>query len=327
MPAAAPYADFVTLRIALATTDVFAAEDPDHDTPLLLTALRARGAVAEAVVWHDDRIDLGAFDLVAIRSTWDYPERADEFAAWVARAAAATRLVNSATLVRWNLDKSYLTALADAGIPTVPTAYCRDLDDARAALRAHAAAEVDARTPRSRRSARTADAGGPQRIVVKPTLSAGARDTGLFDADDPRALALAERIIARGGTAMIQPEIAELSAGAEKALYVIEGRFTHAIAKGALLEVGGELRGGVYQENPIPVPASLAEQTFAIDAVRAVSHITGEPMPLYARVDVIDTAAHGLIVLEVELIEPALNLHVAPEAIVPVADALLHAAG
>ncbi len=307
----------MTLRIALATTDVFADEDPDYDTPLLLAALRERGAEAEAIVWHDDAVDLAAYDLVAIRSTWDYPERADEFAAWVDRTAAATRLVNSAALVHWNLDKAYLTSMADAGIRTVPTVYCRDIHSARAAVSAHARGEVDA----------TAASPTPRRIVVKPTLSAGARDTGLFDADDPRALALAERIIARGGTAMIQPEIAELSAGTEKALYIIEGRFTHAIAKGALLEAGGGLRGGVYQENPVLVPASTAEQAFAVDAMRAVSTITGEPTPLYGRIDVVDTAAQGLVVLEVELIEPSLNLHVAPSAIAPVADALLRAAG
>lgn len=294
----------MTARIALATTDAYADEDPDYDTPLLLDALRARGAEADAIVWHDARIDLAGYDLVAIRSTWDYPERGAEFAEWIERVAGVTRLVNSAATVRWNLDKTYLRALAEAGIRTVPTAYCRTADEVRAALAVH-----DSR-----------------RVVVKPAFSAGARDTGLFDAADPGALALAERIMDAGGTAMVQPEVAELSAGAEKALYVIDGRFTHAIAKGALLEVGGGFRGGVYRENPTLVEATSAEQRFAIDVLRAVARVTGEPEPLYARVDVVDSSEYGLVVLEAELIEPALNLHVAPKAVAPVADAVLRVA-
>lgn len=294
----------MTPRIALAVTDAYADEDPDVDTPLLLDALRARGASAESIVWHDPAATPADHDLVAIRSTWDYPERPAEFDRWLTRVAASTRLVNSAATVRWNLDKAYLRELADAGIRTVPTAYCRARPDARAALAAHA----------------------DGRVVVKPAFSAGARDTGLFEATDPRALALAERIIRSAGTAMVQPEVPELSAGAERALYVIDGHHTHTIAKGALLEVGGGFRGGVYRENPVPVEATAAEHRFAEDVLRAVVEVTGEPMPLYARIDVVDSAAHGLVLLEAELIEPALNLHVAPHAIDAVADALLRAA-
>ncbi len=291
-------------RIALAVTDVYADEDPDRDTPLLLDALRARGAVAEAVVWHDPAVRPADYDLLAIRSTWDYPERPAEFDAWLTQAAAATRVVNTAATVRWNLDKAYLRALATAGIGTVPTAYSRTGADARTALAAHA--------------------GG--RAVIKPSFSAGARDTGLFEATDPRALALAERIVRGGGTAMVQPEVPELSAGAERALYVIDGHHTHTIAKGALLDVGGGFRGGHYRENPVPVEATAAERRFAEDVLRAVVEVTGEPLPLYARIDVVDSAAYGLVLLEAELIEPALNLHVAPHAVGAVADALLRAA-
>lgn len=291
-------------RIGIVTTDAYVKDDPDHDTPLLVTALRARDARAEAVVWHDADVDLAAFDLLVLRSPWDYPERLDEFTAWLDRAAAATRVVNSPATVRWNLDKHYLRELGQRGVDIVPTEYCRTEAQSRSALEAH----------------------GPRRVVVKPVVSVGARDTGLFDAHDPAARALAERITAGGGVAMIQPEIAELTAGAEKALYVIDGVFTHAIAKGALLAPGGGLVGGVYVEHPELVEASAAEQAFADTVLTAVADVTGEPAPLYARIDLVDSAAFGLIVLEVELIEPALNLHVAPHAIDTVADALLRAA-
>jgi len=210
--------------------------------------------------------------------------------------------VNSPATMRWNLDKHYLADLEGAGIRVVPTAYARTLDEVRAAVAPHT------------------------RVVVKPAVSAGARDTGLFDATDAAALALAERIIAGGGTAMIQPEVVELSRGWEKALYLIDGVFTHAISKGALLEVGGGLIGGVYEEHPEQVPAFDDEIAFATDVVRAVQTVTGGPVPLYARVDTVRSRAHGLVLLEVELVEPALNLHVAPHAAHAVVDALVGAA-
>lgn len=290
-------------RIGIVVTDAafYSDEDPDHDTPVLLDALRARGAAAEAVVWHDDTVDLAAFDLLAIRSPWDYPERPDEFQAWLERAAASTRVVNAPATMRWNLDKHYLADLDTAGIRVVPTVYARTRDEAVAALAAQT------------------------RIVVKPAVSAGARDTGLFDSDDERALDLATRIIDGGGTAMIQPEVPELSRGWEKALYLIDGRFTHAISKGALLDVGGGLIGGVYEEHPEQVPAYDDEIAFATDVVRAVQSITDGPLPLYARVDMVRSRAYGLALLEVELVEPALNLHVAPHATGAVVDALLAA--
>ncbi len=290
-------------RIGIVVTDTYSIEDPDHDTPLLLAALHTRGVEATPVVWHRET-DLAAYDALVIRSPWDYPERPDEFGAWLDRAAGETVVLNDPGTIRWNLDKQYLAELETAGVRVVPTDYCRTSADARAALAAHA--------------------GRP--VVVKPAVSAGARDTGLFDAADPRAQELADRIVGGGGVAMVQPEIAELSAGAEKALYAIDGHFTHAIAKGALLARGGGLRGGVYVENPVPVEATDAERGFADAALRAVVEVTGRPMPLYARIDTVVSAEFGLVLLEAELIEPALNLHVVPHVTDIVADAIVRVA-
>lgn len=280
----------MTARIGIVVTDAYPAEDPDHDTPVLLAALRERGVAAQAVVWHDAAVDWAGFDVLVLRSPWDYPERVPELHAWLDRVERATTLLNPPALVRWNLDKRYLAALAEVGVAVVPTAWCTDREQARAAL--------------------AAQAGGA--VVVKPAVSAGARSTGLFDADDPAALDLAAAIVASGTVAMVQPEIAELSAGAEKAVYLVDGEVTHAIAKGALLAHGGGMRGGVYQENPVPVDVTEAEAAFARRTLAAVEQVTGCATPLYGRIDLVDSAAHGIVLLEAELFEPALNLHVAP---------------
>ncbi|WP_307802215.1 PGPGW domain-containing protein [Cellulomonas dongxiuzhuiae] len=280
-------------RVGVVVTDAYPAEDPDHDTAPLVAALRAQGIDAGAAVWHDAGVDWAAYDLLVLRSPWDYPERLAEFLAWLDRAESVTRVLNPPALVRWNLDKRYLAQLADLGVGVVPTAYRTSLDDVRADL---AAAAPGAR------------------VVLKPAVSAGARDTGLFGADDPGALDLAARILDGGRVVMVQPEVPELSAGREKALYVVDGRLTHAISKGALLAPGGGFLGGVYAEHPVPVDVTADEAAFAQRVVAAVGEATGLGVPLYARVDTVDSADHGLVLLEAELFEPALNLHVAPEA-------------
>lgn len=292
-------------RIGVVVTDTYPLEDPDHDTAPLVAELRARGADASAVVWHAPGVDWAAFDLLVLRSPWDYPERVEEFLAWLAHAGAVTRVLNPPEVVRWNLDKRYLEQLAEQGVATVPTTYRTTVDDVRADLAAHVARDADAH------------------VVLKPAVSAGARDTGLFRADDPAALDLATRVVGQGGVVMVQPEVHELSQGREKALYLVDGVLTHAIAKGALLAPGGGLIGGVYAEHPERVDATPAEERFAADVVAAVAALTGHGVPLYARVDTVDSAAHGLVLLEAELFEPALNLHVVPEVTPVVAVAVL----
>ncbi|EAQ6027803.1 hypothetical protein AC007_26580, partial [Salmonella enterica] len=104
-------------RIALCTWSNPAYVDPEPRQAAEL--LRARGHEAEVVVWHDD-VDWSAFDLVVIRSTWDYFDRLEEFLAWVDRVDVESRIVNSPKVVRWNVHKGYLAELGAAGVGVLP---------------------------------------------------------------------------------------------------------------------------------------------------------------------------------------------------------------
>jgi len=298
-----PYPAVVTrIGIIVTNPDFYSLADPDRDTDRLLPALRERGAEAEALIWHDPSVAWGDYDLLVLRSPWDYVLRPADFLSWLDRIeAAGVPLLNEPALIRWNMDKLYLEQLAAAGVAVVPTTYLREATGIASAL----------------------SAAGAEHVVVKPTVSAGSQRTGLFAADDPAAAQLARAIVDAGDTAMIQPEVPELSAGAEKALYLVDGRFTHAIAKGALLARGGGMIGGVYQERPEPVEASAEEIAVAEQVLAAVVAVTGAAMPLYARIDTVRSAEHGLVLLEAELFEPALNLHVAPQVTATVAEAIL----
>ena len=77
--------------------------------------------------------------------------------------------------------------------------------------------------------------------VVKPSVSAGSRDTARFaPGEEERAAALVERIHATGRTAMVQPYVHAVDHEGETALLFFDGVLSHAIRKGALLTPGAD---------------------------------------------------------------------------------------
>lgn len=280
----------------------------DTDLPFLMTGLTASGFSPQIVVWNDTDVNWADFELVIIRSPWDYPDAPSAFLIWLAHVESVTRTLNAPELIRWNIDKAYLHDLtAVSSVPVVPTAFCTTLDAVQSAI------------SNSR----------PGRVVVKPSVSAGSQNTGLFDSADPGALTLAEHILAIGKTVMVQPAIPSVQELGERALIYFNGRFSHAISKGPLLAVGGGLRGGSYVEEIAAVDPTAAERAVGdqlIDAVQRVLLARGlsafDALPLYARIDVVDDSLAGPLVLEAELFEPSLFIDFDPDAVSRFVDAV-----
>lgn len=276
-------------RIAIATCSLF--PDLEQDDRLLLPALAALGIDAEPMIWDEAFTDWGAFDLVLVRSTWDYVGRREDYLTW---ARSVPRLINPAEVLAWSTDKRYLKDLRAAGLPIVPTLFLE---------------------PGDRFPLLEAE------VVVKPTESAGSRDTERFDAETEKdGAAHMQRIHAGGRVAMVQPYLREVEHGrGETALLYLGGAFSHAIHKGPLL-AGDIVRTELYTEETIaPREATAAERRVG-DAVMA--WVTDRFGALtYARVDVLP-AFGGHLVLEVELAEPSLFLAHEPQAPARLADAI-----
>ncbi|NEM07450.1 ATP-grasp domain-containing protein [Geodermatophilus normandii] len=262
-----------------------AAAGRDEDEPLLLAALAAEGLTASSADWADGDVDWTAAAAVVVRSTWDYAPRRDEFLAWARRVESRTRLLNPAGILAWNTDKRYLRELAAAGVPVVPTAWAEEPGGVDGAL-----------------------AAWPGDVVVKPVVSAGARDTARFSsAERADARAAAEGILAGGRAVMVQPYLDRLDAEGETGLVYLDGAASHAFGKGALL-TGEALGPGLYAEEEITPRTATAEQQALGDRVLAwVGERTGT-VPLYARVDLVPGEDGAPQVIEVELTEPSLFL-------------------
>jgi glutathione synthase/RimK-type ligase-like ATP-grasp enzyme len=263
-------------RVALATFS--AMPDGDADDAGLPAAI---GGDVTFAVWDDPAVDWDAFDLVVTRSTWDYQERRDAFLAW-ARAIGG-RLVNPVEVLAWNTDKAYVRELAAAGLPVVETALVAPGEP-------------------------FAPPGGAE-YVVKPTVSAGSRDTARFTGapgEAARAAALVAQIHAGGRTAMVQPYVASVDERGETALLFFDGAFSHAIHKGPLLRRGEGPTSGFFAPETIqPRAASDAERAVAERVLAWTAERFGGPLA-YARVDLVEDDAGAPILLELELTEPSL---------------------
>ncbi|MET8912130.1 hypothetical protein [Micromonospora sp. NPDC004551] len=270
-------------RVALVTCT--ALPDLDPDDRLALAPLAARGVAAEAVVWDDPAVDWSRYDLVVLRSPWDYALRRDEFVAW---ARTVPALVNPADVVAWNTDKRYLAELSAAGVPTVPTAWVEPGADW---------------TPPA----------GTGEYVIKPAVSAGSQDTGRYDLADPehRELAVAHvrRLSAAGRVTMVQPYLSAVDTAGETALLFLAGpdglAFSHAIRKGPMLTGPDRGVAELYKEERIDARTATPEQLDTAEKTLAVVP-GGTDRLLYARVDLIPGPDGAPVLVELELTEPSL---------------------
>jgi glutathione synthase/RimK-type ligase-like ATP-grasp enzyme len=293
-------------RVALATCSVLPNLDPD-DAPLV-GALEARGVATEVAVWDDPDVDWDAYAAVVVRSTWDYSARRDEYVAWATRVP---RLLNTERVLRWNTDKGYLRELEAAGVPVIPTLW---LDPER---------NLSSRAIHTRLPAQGD-------FVIKPVVSAGAKDTGRYQPGEAhsRGLAIqhAKNLLASGREVMVQPYVTSVDTAGEARLVFVDGELSHAVRNNAHLTGPHQATRGLYpQERMSGVEASDEQVEVARRTLQAAADAVADgdvSSFLYARVDLVATNDGNPVVIELELTEPSLFLSLAPGALDRFADAI-----
>lgn len=279
--------------IALVTAS--SARAHDKDMPELHESIHRLGAGVDVVEWDDPSVAWHHYDLVVLRSTWDYPRRLADFLAWADRVHRLGTLVNDADVVRWNTDKGYMLDPSLDGCPVVPTWRIEPGDDSHAAF-----AALRDRYP-------AAD------IVVKPSIGSGGAYACRHGADTPSSVPIghADSILAAGYPVLVQPYFGSVDTDGETTLVYFDGAYSHAIRKGRMLHAGQ-----APSARPTP-PTILA--CVATDDERAVANMILERLPfpgplLYARIDLVRDQCGQPHVLELELTEPTLFLRHDPES-------------
>lgn len=267
-------------------------EHPDltDDGRAIAAAFEDNGIVAEPFVWTDNAADPDHYDALLFRSCWDYHTDYSRFSSFLdAVEEADTTAFNSVDIVRWNAHKSYLTALSAAGVRTTPTEWLEAGDDVSlaAVLREREWTEA----------------------VVKPAVGAGSEGvwrTSTASVDDDQRRFEAD-LSARD--TLVQRFVPAIESG-ERSIVFVRGAYSHAWND---LPCGDDFsafkqRGVSYDPDEEVVEA-------ARNGLSTACRIVGcDPSELpYARVDYLE-ADDGFVLMELELIEPNLELGTAPGA-------------
>ncbi len=264
-------------KCAILTMDSL--EDFEAYDHLLEAPLQELGWQMEMVSWRKSDVDWDSYDVVIIRSPWDYQDDPQAFLTVLSEIEnSSARLENSLSIVRNNIDKAYLKTLESKQVTIVPTLWRESFDfDELASFFEHF---------------------GVEQIVLKPRISANADNTFWLNKSNfqLKRKALAEAFEHRNF--MVQPFMEAIVNEGEFSLFYFDGHYSHAILK---TPKDNDFR--VQEEHGGRLKTIEPEAELMTQATKTLAAI--DEMPLYARVDFVrfnDTFA----LMEAELIEPSL---------------------
>ena len=246
---------------------------------LLDKPLAARGWVTEVVSWRDKNIDWNQYDVVLIRSPWDYQDDPELFIQVLKQIdSSSARLENPLKLVLWNINKTYLQVLQNNGIAIVPTLWGKHLTEAKLIayfeqLKAN-------------------------EIIIKPVISANADNTYRLNIERAKELTGELILIFSEQEYMVQPFMNSVIDEGEFSLFFFGGEYSHAILK---KPAKGDFR--VQEEHGGTLLSIEPEESLLHQAIQVNQQLS--PNPLYSRLDFVRTES-GFAIMEVELIEPSL---------------------
>ncbi len=249
------------------------------DDDLVHEPLRKLGWGVQNIPWNTPT-DWNNFELVIIRSPWDYQDHLKQFMEVLGEIDASdAMLLNSLDIVRWNINKKYLFDLQRQDIELVPTVKGLDFD--RSAIE------------------NAFEKFNTDELIIKPMIGANADDTFRISKLSVMDLEMLTSIFDKREF-IIQPFMQHIIDEGEFSLMYFNGRLSHAILKTVKkgdYRVQEEHGGGVISIDNPPTELVVA----ANRVMRCLSEI-----PLYARVDLVRTPNHSFALMELELIEPCL---------------------
>ncbi len=251
------------------------------DYHLSIEPMAALGWHVETVDWRSRR-DWNEYQAVYICTPWDYPDHEAQFLAVLENIEASDALlINDLELVHWTLQKTYLRDVEQRGSEIVPSTWYDGF------------ASVD--TAEFFRDHQT------DRVVIKPTVGANARDTFvLTDPVDDDRLQTLRRLYADRAF-LVQPFIETIQTEGEYSLFFFNGRYSHAIQK---TPKPGDFR--VQEEHGADIKPVRPTRPLLDTAISLFAMI--EPRPTYGRGDWVRDATGRYLLMELELIEPSLYL-------------------
>jgi glutathione synthase/RimK-type ligase-like ATP-grasp enzyme len=245
---------------------------------LVEKALKNLGLKTTKKDWNDPNFQWNSTRLALFRTTWDYFDQFPTFKDWLDKVKEECLLINSYNQISWNLDKHYLNDLKNKGIPIPESIFIKK---------------------GTVKSLKEIIKKSWNEIVIKPTISGAARNTFRLKTSELNSFDKKWIGLIQNEDFIIQEFQNNILEKGEVALMLFGGEYTHSVIKRAKLgdfRVQDDFGGSVESYQPSIEMIDLAKQT--------ISKI--DPIPTYARVDIIWDNSDQLVVSELELIEPEL---------------------
>jgi glutathione synthase/RimK-type ligase-like ATP-grasp enzyme len=245
---------------------------------LVEKALKNLGLKTTKKDWNDPNFQWNSTRLALFRTTWDYFDQFPTFKDWLDKVREECLLINSYNQISWNLDKHYLNDLKNKGIPIPESIFIKK---------------------GTVKSLKEIIKKSWNEIVIKPTISGAARNTFRLKTSELNSFDKKWIGLIQNEDFIIQEFQNNILEKGEVALMLFGGEYTHSVIKRAKLgdfRVQDDFGGSVESYQPSIEMIDLAKQT--------ISKI--DPIPTYARVDIIWDNSDQLVVSELELIEPEL---------------------
>ena len=242
-------------------------------------ALKQRGWTVLKKSWDDLEFNWSDVKFVLIREVWDYFNRFTEFEKAIHNIGLQTKIINPVAQVIWNTDKHYMLELQKKNVPIISSHFIEKTDE--------------------RKLKEILSTLGWNDAVVKPAISGAAKNTYRLNKNSADEIDRILRNVRNREAFMLQPFMTSIMTQGEISLMIFGGKYSHAViklAKKGDFRVQDDWGGTVESYEP-----SKEEIDFTINAVNAC-----EPLPVYARVDIVRDNSGDLVLGELELIEPEL---------------------
>lgn len=277
------------MKIAIATykSEENIAQTANEEDIVISNLLKEQGFDVSLEVWNEPAVHWQDYDLVIIKSTWDYHQQIEIFKTWLIHLQELqVKVLNPVDVLLWNCDKHYLRQVQQDGLPVIPSIF----------IEKNQAADIST----------LFDTLASNQIIIKPCVSAGSKNTFNIHRDHYQAYTTNVQSILEEEALIAQPFVPQIAEEGEWSFLFFNGSFSHAIIKTPKpgdFRVQEQFGGSTHTAKP-------TQQQ--IDTVTAYVSKYAKNC-LYARVDGVMQNQQFLL-MELELIEPYLFLSSDPGA-------------
>jgi glutathione synthase/RimK-type ligase-like ATP-grasp enzyme len=259
-----------------------------NEDDLLINFLQSKGMQLKKEIWNDASVIWENYDLVIIKSPWDYFNLISEFYDWLnLLAEKKVKVLNPLSVIKWNADKHYLHDIAGAGLSVTPSVFAEK--GAKINLSKYF---TDFRT---------------EKIIVKPVVSGGSKNTFKVTQANVEEVNSQLDILLQEEGFIIQPFLENIETDGEWSFIFFGGKISHSLLKKAKpgdFRVQSTFGGSVHPQKPskeLLAQVQAYVDQFAKDC-------------LYSRVDGA-IVNDQFILMELELIEPFLFLETSEKSL------------